>query len=272
MQPAIRDLVELCRYAAQHPRLVQGGGGNCSVKFNGHMAVKASGYFLEDVREDQGITVVSAVTGEPDGATQPRPSLEANLHLLLGPYVIHTHPIAVAALVCAQQGAKKFRTLFPGAHVHWVPYASPGERLAHQVAATLPGGLNLKKETHILFLANHGLFVSAPTAEDCCTTHEAVVRQMEDFFAKKQAVHAGKILPTAHYLSPDHAVYTQKPAGQPSERQAIAGREMRQWAEEVFKLVNSKGWDPIWLPEDEVTFLLNMQEEQYRQKLWEKRS
>lgn len=272
MQPAIRDLVELCRYAAQHPRLVQGGGGNCSVKFNGHMAVKASGYFLEDIREDQGITVVSSATGEPADATQPRPSLEANLHLLLGPYVIHTHPIAVAALVCAQQGNKKFRTLFPGANAHWVSYASPGERLAKQVAATLPAELNLKKETHILFLASHGLFVSSPTAEDCRNTHEAVVRQMETFFAKKRTLHPGKILPTSRYFSPDHAVYTQPPAGNPSEKQALASREMRQWAEEVFKLMSGHGWDPVWLHESEVAFLLNMQEEQYRQKLWEKGS
>lgn len=270
MQSAIRDLVALCRYAAQHPRLVQGGGGNCSVKFNGHMAVKASGYFLEDVREDQGITVMSVTTGEPSDSRQPRPSLEANLHLLLGPYVIHTHPIAVAALVCAQQGAKKFRTLFPGANAHWVPYASPGERLARQVAATLPGDLNLKEKTHILFLASHGLFVSAPTAEDCRATHEAVVRQAEEFFTKKQSSHPGEKLPPMQYLSPDHAVYTQKPAGTPSEKQALAGREMRQWADEVFKLISGNKWDPIWLPESEVAFLLNMQEEQYRQKLWKK--
>ncbi len=53
------DLTELSKYAGERFDLVQAGGGNSSVKLdNGEMLIKASGYSLSDVNENQGYSRV----------------------------------------------------------------------------------------------------------------------------------------------------------------------------------------------------------------------
>ena len=137
LENAVVDLVELSRYAAQHPRLVQGAGGNCSVKFSDRLVIKASGYLLEEVSEQDGYVVLDLKTELPIEGSALKASLETHLHKLLRKYVIHTHPIVVIALVSAWQGKQVFRDLFPEGFYQWVDYAPPGDLLAQRVSEAL---------------------------------------------------------------------------------------------------------------------------------------
>lgn len=269
MDRAITELVELCRYAAEHPRLVQAGGGNCSVKSGTTMAVKASGYFLQDVTREKGVALVDLKTGLVIDGCSEKPSLESPLHRLLGSYVIHTHPVAVAALVCARQGRQAFETLFRDTGYLWIDYAAPGQKLFEKVKESLPQGSNTASVSHVLFLQNHGLFVSAPAKDRCIALHEKIVATLEQFFGSNSL--KGEILiPEGCYLSPDHVVYSSLDTATLSPKQGAELAEIKQFAREALLLMQSRGWTPQWLPDHEVKHVLNMGGEKYRQSRWRK--
>lgn len=285
---SITELVELCRYASPHPRFVQGGGGNCSVKAGITMAVKASGYFLQDISPQAGIAFVDLKTGLAVPGSAEKPSMESPLHHLLGTYVIHTHPIAVAALVCAKEGKRAFETLFPGREYAWVDYAAPGKKLFEKVKETLSEKAG-DSETRVLFLKNHGLFAAAAAKDECIALHEKVIKILERFFGGPFSG-GDRAIPEGCFLTPDHAVYTgcsggDRPPGQPAPRERRGGKidslplskkqiqaitEIRQFAREVLAILQAKKWEPDWLSGRDAQEVLNMDEEKYRQTLWRK--
>lgn len=266
MQQAAADLAELARYAAKHPQFVQGGGGNCSVKWDARMAVKASGYFLEDVTERSGYVVLDESGRVCASGENERPSLEAPLHRLLGRYVIHTHPIVAGALVCAEQGREAFRSLFPEDTSVWIAYAKPGLELAGEIARALASSHARVDEDLVLFLENHGVFVSAPGKEECMGLHEFVIQRLQQFFG--HAAPAAEQAASTGYLSPDHAVYLNLDGPIRSDRQRLAVAETQAFAGGVHALIGAKRWTPRYLRPQDVAAVLGMSEEKYRQRLW----
>jgi len=195
---ALADLIRMSNTVGKDPALVQGGGGNTSVKTEDgkHMYIKASGTALKDMNEtrgwrrvrldsvlaiikDKSITKLPTQTREvevvnrllhacDDGITSDaRPSVEAHLHGLLNKCVIHLHPSVVGAYLNAKEGKAKLERLFKGEKTAplWVPYVNPGLTLARKIGELVEGyRKHFKKMPQILFLDKHGLFVTAPTA------------------------------------------------------------------------------------------------------------
>ncbi len=268
LKAAIREHAELSARAAEHPRLVQGGGGNCSVKASGRMVVKASGYFLEDVDEKSGYAILDLATGQAECREGERLSLEAPLHTLLGTYVMHTHPIAVGALVCSRQGSAHFKELFAENFYHWIGYAAPGERLYQKIKESRSASGITAPEAEVLFLQNHGFFVSARTKDRVLELHERTVLKLEAFFGP---LPAAAELPTPApgcYFTPDHAVYAGGERANLSEKITRAFHETSLFAKSLLWLIRAKGWEPVGLKPSEIEFLLGMEEEKYRQKFW----
>lgn len=265
MEKAIEDLVQISRYAADHPRFIQGGGGNCSVKFSGKMAIKASGYLLEEVSPQKGYVILDLKTREPVGPVPLKPSIESPLHMLLATYVIHTHPLAVGAFVCSRQGQSGLRELFPESLYAWIDYANPGKEIFLKIKKFL--GENSGPAERVLFLQNHGLFVAAETKKQCLARHEEVVRKCEAFFGPRAEPLRGD-MEAGKYLTPDHAVYTHALSTDPSGKQALAARELKTFTDEVLGLIRLKGWDPHPLSEETVQSVLQLDGEQYRQQIW----
>ncbi|MBI4605641.1 MAG: SDR family oxidoreductase [Planctomycetes bacterium] len=130
--PELLELIRISRAAGADPDLVQGGGGNTSVKSRdgSSLFVKASGTALgemdeargwaevdlaaardlarredlarlpADRRESEALRLLQAAVRRPAGA---RPSVEASLHAILGRVVIHTHPVGLNALLCSRR-------------------------------------------------------------------------------------------------------------------------------------------------------------------------
>ena len=195
---ALADLIRISNIVGKDPALVQGGGGNTSVKTadGRYMYIKASGTALKDMSEtrgwrrirldsvlaiikDQSITKLQTQTREvevvnrlllacDDGITSgARPSVEAHLHGLLDQCVIHLHPSAVSAYLNAKEGKARLEKLFRGekAQPLWVPYVDPGFTLARKIGRLVEDyRKQFKRMPRILFLDKHGLFVTAPTA------------------------------------------------------------------------------------------------------------
>ncbi|HTL48107.1 MAG TPA: class II aldolase/adducin family protein [Verrucomicrobiae bacterium] len=266
MDPSIRDLIDISHYAARHPSWVQGSGGNCSVKAENLMAIKASGYFLEEVGEDKGFVVLDLVSKRAAGGDpNARPSMEFPLHTLLNRFVIHTHPVPVGALVCSQEGKKEFRKIFPESHFIWVDYATPGLQLFLKVRETL-AALTPPPQDKVLFLENHGLFAAAETKERCMQLHSQAIERCEKALPAAKA--AAEKTTAAGYLTPDHVVFfnLDRKTLSPKQRQALS--ELEAFAAEVAARVKTRGWSLKALAEQDAQFLLQMEEEKYRQDLW----
>ncbi len=194
---ALDAFVEMSRSVGEDPSLVQGGGGNVSCKTadGKYMYIKASGCSLarvdrrngwrrlemESLRrilEDDTLPTLPPEEREsrisrlllracddemPDEA---RPSVESNLHALLGRCVVHVHPVGVCSIVCAKEGLKIAETLFRDVTppVLVLPYVDPGYTLAMRMKRELSRYWRKHgRLPEVVLLGNHGLFVSADT-------------------------------------------------------------------------------------------------------------
>ena len=198
MDKALAELIKISRETGGDPTLVQGGGGNTSVKTadGKYMYIKASGTALKDMNEKQGwrrLRVGSALSIVRDKSiaqldtqkreievvnrlllacddnikTIARPSVEAHLHACLDKCVIHLHPSAAGAYHNAKNGKAMLEKLFKDESYPplWVPYTDPGYMLAKRIARLVDSYQDqFGKMPAILFLEKHGLFITTKTA------------------------------------------------------------------------------------------------------------
>ena len=174
--------------------LVQGGGGNTSVKTadGKYMYIKASGTALKDMNEQAGwrrmnIDAVLGVVKDPMLAkldvnarevevvnrlllccddnvkSGARPSVEAHLHAMLDDCVIHLHPVVVGAYVNAKNGKAILEKMFASEKYPplWVPSIDPGFMLGREMFKLVSDYQNrYGRKPQIMFLEKHGLFVA----------------------------------------------------------------------------------------------------------------
>ena len=140
MEKRLEDFVRISRFAGGRVDYTQGGGGNTSVKFNGGlMAIKASGYRLSDITEDDGYVlvdynevrkfyrqadpirgrelegeIVKGAIRQREGMKALRPSVEVGFHALLSDFVIHIHSVYAAIVVCNRDGERQMEELLKG--------------------------------------------------------------------------------------------------------------------------------------------------------------
>jgi rhamnose utilization protein RhaD (predicted bifunctional aldolase and dehydrogenase) len=198
MDKALSELIRISNVTGKDPTLVQGGGGNTSVKTadGEYMYIKASGTALKDMNErkgwrrmrlepvlailkDKSLPKMDASTREPEVVNRlllacddnvkiiARPSVEAHLHACLNKCVIHLHPSAAGAYANAKNGKAKLEKLFKDESFPplWVPYTDPGYMLAKKIARLVDGyQKQFGEKPAILFLEKHGLFITAKTA------------------------------------------------------------------------------------------------------------
>jgi rhamnose utilization protein RhaD (predicted bifunctional aldolase and dehydrogenase) len=169
------------------PLLIQGAGGNSSVKIDGVLWVKASGTWLQDAERapiflpvDLDLARQRFSAGEEKVAAMPwpsapaglRPSIETSLHAFLPqPIVLHVHSVNAIAWCIRAEGARALGDRLEGLNWAWLPYCRPGLPLATQAAALAARG----RAPDVLLLGNHGLVV---TGADTAAT-EALLAKVE---------------------------------------------------------------------------------------------
>jgi NAD(P)-dependent dehydrogenase (short-subunit alcohol dehydrogenase family)/rhamnose utilization protein RhaD (predicted bifunctional aldolase and dehydrogenase) len=190
MDKALTDLIRISKTTGKDPSLVQGGGGNTSVKTSDgkYMYIKASGTALKDMsvkagwrrmRLDAvlGIIKDKQLAGLPepeianrlmfacdDTAVNTKPSIESPLHAILDKCVIHLHPVVTGAFVSAKNGRTEIEKLFKDEKLPpmWVPFTNSGIALAKRVAKLVSEYQNqFGNKPSVIFLQKHGLFISA---------------------------------------------------------------------------------------------------------------
>lgn len=207
----LKDLAAISRYAGRDLLLVQGPGGNTSVKTGegSRLLIKASGFRVAGVTESEGfidldLAALRRIFEEPALADlppvaahdrtveqvralvtdpgSPRPSMETGFHVLLERVVLHTHPVYLNAFACSEGGREAFREA-GGGEVAWVPYATPGYPLAALVAAQCARHrADHGRLPRRIVLQNHGLITTAPTAGEAIDDTRALVSRGERVF------------------------------------------------------------------------------------------
>jgi rhamnose utilization protein RhaD (predicted bifunctional aldolase and dehydrogenase) len=211
---ALVDLIKISNATGRDVTLVQAGGGNTSVKTadGKYMYIKASGTALKDMSVKKGwrrlrLDVVLSIIEDRSIATldtqaretevknrlflacndrrpttddrRQRPSLESHFHALLDKCVVHLHPQVVLAYTCAKNGCEKLQKLFRNEKFPpvWVPYVGLGYMLAKKIKTITADYKNRHgRNPAIIFLQNHGLAVTANSANAAMRLVRRVVR------------------------------------------------------------------------------------------------
>lgn len=201
MQYNMGEYIGLSRYAGMREDLIQAGGGNASYKISASdMLIKASGFQMADLTEEKGFARVNykfiqdaflnctdweQITEEKgkkllqqSTLSGPKPSIETFLHAITNTYTLHTHSIVSNILMARKDAKKVIEKLFPEAL--FVEYATPGIELAKAYFKSY-----LQRGEHqscdMIFLKNHGMVVSAGTAEEVIQKTESMTRVMEEY-------------------------------------------------------------------------------------------
>lgn len=226
------------------PLLIQGPGGNTSIKDGEVMWIKASGTNLADaLTRDVFVpcdlpAMRSAMATGAARADQPaefalqkgglRPSIETSLHAVFPQrVVVHVHCVNTLAFAIRPDARAALALRLAGFDWAIVPYAKPGAKLAEQVRAVLG------PRTDVVVLANHGLIVAAETVDAAMNLLERVAaavsvaprslppnaglvtRQGQGFLAlpPEHPLHSVALLPdllalaTSGSLYPDHVIF-----------------------------------------------------------------
>lgn len=174
------DFNELCVLSAQlgaTQSLVQGAGGNISLKEEGVLWVKASGTWLSDAVSRNILVPLDLIKltknmslnfSDPTKLTlldnkNLRPSIETTLHALLPQrVVVHLHSVNAIALAVRSDGKTEIANRLKDIEWTWVPYARPGLPLTALIKKAL---LDCQTIPEVLVLANHGIVIGAETVE-----------------------------------------------------------------------------------------------------------
>ncbi len=186
----------LLRYSAAiggDPSLVQGAGGNVSLKHGDLLWVKASGTWLADA-EAQPIMVpvrlpplLAAIRADDAAAMENaaqfvameldtvglRPSIETTMHALLPhPVAVHVHCVETIAWACRRDAEAVLAPLLAGLRWAFIPYLRPGAPLARAILR------RLAPNTDVLVLGNHGLVVGGADTQAAGALVAEVARRL----------------------------------------------------------------------------------------------
>jgi len=199
MEQRIKDLIEISRFYGNNPGYIIAGGGNTSFKNEEKLWIKASGSSLAVIDENGFVCLsrkelkkISEKTYSENSSEREaevkadlhnailypenkRPSVETSLHeIITFPFVVHTHPTLVNALMCSNNAREMTLRLF-GEEVLFVEYTDPGYVLFKKVETEIIKYRKTRgKEPSVIFLQNHGVFVGANSIAEIKTIYEGI--------------------------------------------------------------------------------------------------
>lgn len=178
------DFLALSAAIGADPMLVQGPGGNTSLKAGGRMTIKASGTRLADARDGTIFVEVdlaaarAAVAAGREPVAAPgaprRASIETGFHAAIPwPIVVHHHSVRALAHLIAPEGRAAAMDKLADLAPVFVPYARPGGPLTARIVAA--GRL----DAHLWLLANHGVIIAGDTVGDVGGLLREVERRLD---------------------------------------------------------------------------------------------
>ena len=170
----------VCADLGKDSFIVQGAGGNVSLKDSEVMWIKASGTRLSEAVERDifvpvDLSLIKSAFADDNfdfspvvlGESTLRPSIETLLHgLMEHRFVIHLHLVSALVQLVKATAQQDIINLV-GDAVSWgyVDYYKPGGELAREVARVLASS----QEIDVIFLANHGVVIGADSLPQLTT-------------------------------------------------------------------------------------------------------
>ena len=213
------DLKELSVFLGNNLDWVQGAGGNTSVKDNGVLWVKASGYWLSDAQNnnifvpldrqtvldkiEQGIEDLNSARSLEKQYHSLRPSIETTMHALMRHrFVAHVHSVNVISFAVLKDSKKILNEKLDGINWLWVPYVRPGLPLTKILYS-----LNVS-DFDVIILANHGVVIGGDTKEEVLDIFERVetrlFRSKRGGFIDTNKAKLESLVETSEYRLPKH--------------------------------------------------------------------
>lgn len=210
MEKEIRDLIEISQFYGKDKEYTLAGGGNTSYKNDKTIWVKASGAALATI-DERGFAVLDRekvkkvgtnkysddvqlrekqvkedlINSAVDPEDKRRPSVETSFHELINyKFVVHMHPFIVNALMCSNKAEEMTRKLF-GEEVLYIGFA-PGYDLFKEVEKQMIlFREKYGKDAKLIFLENHGIFVSADDTGEIKKLYEYVTGTIRKNLSQK---------------------------------------------------------------------------------------
>jgi len=178
---------------ARDPLLIQGAGGNTSLKCDDVLWVKASGCWLEDA-EDKPVFVPVCTSMVLDNIARHaadccagarlsdpasdhlKPSIETALHAIM-PHaaVIHAHAVNSTTTALLADGRARFERAMAGdLRGLYLPYATPGLPLAKAVQQAVAED----SAPDVILLQNHGVVVGAESPDAAARLLKEIERRL----------------------------------------------------------------------------------------------
>jgi len=162
------DFLDFSEQVGLNSLLVQGAGGNSSVKYDNKLYIKASGKLLARAREPFSFVevnqneILSSLNLNKELNFKSffpndnlRPSIETYLHSVLPyKYVFHVHCINTIVHLIQENNSNELSIKLKGINWIKVPYIKPGFDLAKKIEELFSG-------ENVILLENHGLLVGA---------------------------------------------------------------------------------------------------------------
>jgi NAD(P)-dependent dehydrogenase (short-subunit alcohol dehydrogenase family)/rhamnose utilization protein RhaD (predicted bifunctional aldolase and dehydrogenase) len=216
MNPEIKDLIEISRYFGNNKEYAIAGGGNTSYKEDAFIWIKASGVSLASVDENSFVKlsreklqrIISATYSDKpmeretqvkadllaaiEGIQPGRPSVETSMHETIRyPFVVHTHPTRINGLLCAKHAKETVYRLF-GETALYIEYTDPGYILFKKAKERIDQYQETcGKDPRIVFLENHGVFVSGNSIGEIRKSYEHIEKVLKA--ADKRILPAGDL-------------------------------------------------------------------------------
>lgn len=172
-----QDFIALSREIGSAPLLVQGPGGNTSVKIGDTMWIKASGTELAEAGDRDIFVAVdrtralAELDGAGDGTCRAalinpegglRPSIETTFHAMFDqPFVFHFHSVATICHAITREGRALLSSRLGGLAWTSAPYVKPGVPLSQAIREAVDG-----RRMEVVVLENHGVIVAAESMPD----------------------------------------------------------------------------------------------------------
>ena len=213
------DLKELSVFLGNNLDLVQGAGGNTSVKDNDVLWVKASGYWLSDAlnnniftpldrlavlnKIEQGIENLNSTQTLEKQFNSMRPSIETTMHALMQHrFVVHVHSVNVISYAVLKNCKKILNEKLDGINWLWIPYVRPGLPLTKVL-----NRMNVS-DFDVVILANHGLVIGGDTKEEVLDILDQVetrlCRSLRGGFKDTDKAKLESFVETSEYRLPKH--------------------------------------------------------------------
>lgn len=206
MRQELKDLIAISQHFGRNKEYVIAGGGNTSFKDEDSLWIKASGYPLAEltgeglveldreklhrissaiysddpvIREEQVKKDLLASINDP--LKNKRPSVETSLHELIKyRFVVHLHPTLINGLLCSRNAKSLTNKLF-GDAVLFIPYTDPGYILFKKLESEIiVFRIKHSSDPKIIFLENHGSFVSADSTEEIIQIYDVLIAKISE--------------------------------------------------------------------------------------------